>query len=145
MQMVFCYARTHALGNRSCGILLQQWKDEKVNWWDDKLVTFVNSKFLPSVLLCLPLVPALFMYSYVIPVYMSDTNTFLHFLKQEWTDYRLSWTPKNYDGIEVLRVPSAKVWLPDIVLINKWVTLTWIHQNQRDERSKIWPHFSLGP
>lgn len=38
---------------------------------------------------------------------------------QEWTDYRLSWSPKNYDGIEVLRIPSAKVWLPDIVLINK--------------------------
>lgn len=36
----------------------------------------------------------------------------------EWTDYRLSWVPKNYDGIEVLRIPSAKVWLPDIILIN---------------------------
>nr|XP_015801734.2 acetylcholine receptor subunit beta [Nothobranchius furzeri] len=36
----------------------------------------------------------------------------------EWTDYRLSWDPKQYDGIEVLRVPSGKVWLPDIVLIN---------------------------
>ncbi|XP_013876682.1 acetylcholine receptor subunit beta [Austrofundulus limnaeus] len=36
----------------------------------------------------------------------------------EWTDYRLMWKPKQYDGIQVLRVPSAKVWLPDIVLIN---------------------------
>ncbi|XP_075890119.1 acetylcholine receptor subunit beta isoform X1 [Nelusetta ayraudi] len=36
----------------------------------------------------------------------------------EWTDYRLSWVPKNYDGIEVLRIPSGKVWLPDIILIN---------------------------
>ncbi|KAF7647235.1 hypothetical protein LDENG_00175400 [Lucifuga dentata] len=36
----------------------------------------------------------------------------------EWTDYRLSWTPKEHDGIEVLRIPSGKVWLPDIVLIN---------------------------
>lgn len=36
----------------------------------------------------------------------------------EWTDYRLSWVPKNYDGIEVLRIPSVKVWLPDILLIN---------------------------
>uniref|UniRef100_H3CK45 Acetylcholine receptor subunit beta n=1 Tax=Tetraodon nigroviridis TaxID=99883 RepID=H3CK45_TETNG len=36
----------------------------------------------------------------------------------EWTDYRLSWSPKDYDGIEVLRIPSGKIWLPDIVLIN---------------------------
>ncbi|XP_017291542.1 acetylcholine receptor subunit beta [Kryptolebias marmoratus] len=36
----------------------------------------------------------------------------------EWTDYRLTWKPKQHAGIEVLRVPSGKVWLPDIVLIN---------------------------
>ncbi|XP_042368353.1 acetylcholine receptor subunit beta [Plectropomus leopardus] len=36
----------------------------------------------------------------------------------EWTDYRLSWKPKEHDGIEVMRIPSGKVWLPDIVLIN---------------------------
>ncbi|XP_074518020.1 acetylcholine receptor subunit beta [Halichoeres trimaculatus] len=36
----------------------------------------------------------------------------------EWTDYRFSWKPKDYDGIEVIRVPSSKVWLPDIWLIN---------------------------
>ncbi|XP_039515972.1 acetylcholine receptor subunit beta [Pimephales promelas] len=36
----------------------------------------------------------------------------------EWNDYRLSWNPKDYGGFDVLRIPSAKVWLPDIVLIN---------------------------
>lgn len=36
----------------------------------------------------------------------------------EWTDFRLSWKPKEHDGIEVLRIPAGKVWLPDIVLIN---------------------------
>jgi len=40
-------------------------------------------------------------------------------LLQEWNDYRLSWNPKDYGGFDVLRIPSAKVWLPDIVLINK--------------------------
>ncbi|XP_055012472.1 acetylcholine receptor subunit beta isoform X2 [Boleophthalmus pectinirostris] len=35
-----------------------------------------------------------------------------------WTDYRLQWNPKQYEGITVLRIPAAKVWLPDIVLIN---------------------------
>uniref|UniRef100_A0AAY4BN44 Acetylcholine receptor subunit beta n=1 Tax=Denticeps clupeoides TaxID=299321 RepID=A0AAY4BN44_9TELE len=36
----------------------------------------------------------------------------------EWTDYRLSWNPKDHGGLDVLRISSAKVWLPDIVLIN---------------------------
>ncbi|XP_051924019.1 acetylcholine receptor subunit beta [Hippocampus zosterae] len=36
----------------------------------------------------------------------------------EWTDYNLSWDPKEHDGIEVLRIPASKVWLPDIYLIN---------------------------
>uniref|UniRef100_A0A667ZCE3 Acetylcholine receptor subunit beta n=1 Tax=Myripristis murdjan TaxID=586833 RepID=A0A667ZCE3_9TELE len=40
------------------------------------------------------------------------------FVGLEWTDHRLSWKPKEHDGIKVLRIPSGKVWLPDIVLIN---------------------------
>ncbi|XP_005940281.1 acetylcholine receptor subunit beta isoform X2 [Pundamilia nyererei] len=40
------------------------------------------------------------------------------FVGLEWTDYRLSWKPKEHNGIQVLRIPSGKVWLPDIVLIN---------------------------
>ncbi|XP_021167209.2 acetylcholine receptor subunit beta isoform X2 [Fundulus heteroclitus] len=40
------------------------------------------------------------------------------FVGLEWTDYRLTWKPKEHEGIEVLRIPSGKMWLPDIVLIN---------------------------
>lgn len=40
---------------------------------------------------------------------------------QAWTDYRLSWNPAEHDNIQVLRIPSARVWRPDIYLINKWV------------------------
>ncbi|XP_048885323.1 acetylcholine receptor subunit beta [Brienomyrus brachyistius] len=36
----------------------------------------------------------------------------------EWVDYRFSWNPAEHDGINVLRIPAGKVWLPDIVLIN---------------------------
>uniref|UniRef100_A0A8C5FCH3 Cholinergic receptor, nicotinic, beta 1 (muscle) n=1 Tax=Gadus morhua TaxID=8049 RepID=A0A8C5FCH3_GADMO len=32
----------------------------------------------------------------------------------EWTDHRLSWKPKDHSGVDVLRIPSGKVWLPDI-------------------------------
>ncbi|XP_012686241.1 cholinergic receptor, nicotinic, beta 1 (muscle) like [Clupea harengus] len=40
------------------------------------------------------------------------------FMNMAWTDYRLSWDPKEYDDIDVLRIPPNKVWRPDIYLIN---------------------------
>ncbi|XP_033903185.1 neuronal acetylcholine receptor subunit beta-4-like [Acipenser ruthenus] len=39
-------------------------------------------------------------------------------LTQEWDDYRLSWDPSEYDGIDKLRIPIRHIWLPDIVLYN---------------------------
>ncbi|XP_036399304.1 neuronal acetylcholine receptor subunit beta-4-like [Megalops cyprinoides] len=39
-------------------------------------------------------------------------------LTQHWIDYRLSWDPSEYDGIDKLRIPSRHIWLPDIVLYN---------------------------
>ncbi|MGH0163602.1 UNVERIFIED_CONTAM: hypothetical protein FKN15_003245 [Acipenser sinensis] len=43
------------------------------------------------------------------------TNVFMNLA---WTDYRLSWNPAEHDNIQVLRIPSARVWRPDIYLIN---------------------------
>uniref|UniRef100_A0A3P9LJ47 Cholinergic receptor, nicotinic, beta 4 (neuronal) n=1 Tax=Oryzias latipes TaxID=8090 RepID=A0A3P9LJ47_ORYLA len=39
-------------------------------------------------------------------------------ITQHWVDYRLSWDPAKYEGIQKLRIPSRHVWLPDIVLYN---------------------------
>uniref|UniRef100_A0A1A8I7Q3 Cholinergic receptor, nicotinic, beta 4 (Neuronal) n=2 Tax=Nothobranchius kuhntae TaxID=321403 RepID=A0A1A8I7Q3_NOTKU len=39
-------------------------------------------------------------------------------LTQHWVDYRLSWDPARYEGIDKLRIPSRHIWLPDIVLYN---------------------------
>ncbi|NWS87875.1 ACHA6 protein, partial [Toxostoma redivivum] len=38
-----------------------------------------------------------------------------------WNDYKLRWDPKQYDGIEFVRVPADKIWKPDIVLYNNAV------------------------
>lgn len=43
----------------------------------------------------------------------------LCYLLQNWNDYRLTWDPSEYDGIDKLRIPSRHIWLPDIVLYNK--------------------------
>lgn len=46
-------------------------------------------------------------------------NSFLLFF-QMWNDYKLQWDPREYDGIEFVRVPADKIWKPDIVLYNKY-------------------------
>ncbi|NXF54213.1 ACHA6 protein, partial [Oceanites oceanicus] len=38
-----------------------------------------------------------------------------------WNDYKLRWDPREYDGIEFVRVPADKIWKPDIVLYNNAV------------------------
>ncbi|XP_036308202.1 acetylcholine receptor subunit beta [Pipistrellus kuhlii] len=40
------------------------------------------------------------------------------YLDLEWKDYRLSWDPADYEGIDLLRITAASVWLPDVVLLN---------------------------
>lgn len=40
---------------------------------------------------------------------------------QEWQDYRLTWVPEEFDGMMKVRLPSKHIWLPDVVLYNKWV------------------------
>ncbi|EPQ15470.1 Acetylcholine receptor subunit beta [Myotis brandtii] len=40
------------------------------------------------------------------------------YLDLEWNDYRLSWDPAEYEGIDLLRITAGSVWLPDVVLLN---------------------------
>uniref|UniRef100_A0A3B4WCN3 Cholinergic receptor nicotinic alpha 6 subunit n=1 Tax=Seriola lalandi dorsalis TaxID=1841481 RepID=A0A3B4WCN3_SERLL len=47
-----------------------------------------------------------------------ETNLWL---RHVWNDYKLRWAPVEYDGIEFIRVPSNKIWRPDIVLYNNAV------------------------
>ncbi|KAF0288820.1 Acetylcholine receptor subunit alpha-like [Amphibalanus amphitrite] len=37
---------------------------------------------------------------------------------QAWYDYKLTWSPDHYGGVEMLHVPSDHIWRPDIVLYN---------------------------
>ncbi|XP_029002832.1 acetylcholine receptor subunit delta isoform X2 [Betta splendens] len=39
-------------------------------------------------------------------------------IEHTWYDYRLSWNKTEFDGIQVLRLPSSMLWLPEIVLEN---------------------------
>ena len=45
-------------------------------------------------------------------------------LDQEWDDELLTWNPADFGGITRIRIPCDLIWLPDIVLYNKYVIKT---------------------
>ncbi|XP_069720598.1 acetylcholine receptor subunit delta [Phaenicophaeus curvirostris] len=49
---------------------------------------------------------------------VDETLTTNVWLEHAWTDYRLQWNKSEFGDIEVLRLPSDMVWLPEIVLEN---------------------------
>lgn len=51
-------------------------------------------------------------------------------LTKEWYDYNLKWKPHEYGGVDRLYIPSKLIWLPDIVLYNKYVTNTRIYMHE---------------
>ena len=54
-------------------------------------------------------------------------------VQQEWADYKLSWNPEDYGGVKFLHVPSQDIWLPDIVLYNKYGSAIYIVISRRSE------------
>uniref|UniRef100_A0A8C6NK12 Cholinergic receptor, nicotinic, alpha 6 n=1 Tax=Nothobranchius furzeri TaxID=105023 RepID=A0A8C6NK12_NOTFU len=55
------------------------------------------------------------------PVTVEFEVSISQLVKVIWNDYKLRWTPAEFDGIEFIRVPSNKIWRPDIVLYNNAV------------------------
>lgn len=55
--------------------------------------------------------------SFSVPCINTDDALYL----QEWQDERLIWDPNEYNGLETLRMPCDKIWLPDIVLYNRYM------------------------
>ncbi|KAM9826715.1 neuronal acetylcholine receptor subunit alpha-3 [Syngnathus typhle] len=47
-----------------------------------------------------------------------ETNLWLRHI---WNDYKLKWNPRDFGGVEFIRVPSNRIWKPDIVLYNNAV------------------------
>ena len=41
-----------------------------------------------------------------------------YFFQQNWYDYKLTWNPRDYGGVDQINVPAESIWLPDIVLYN---------------------------
>ncbi|XP_067871301.1 neuronal acetylcholine receptor subunit alpha-3-like [Heterodontus francisci] len=58
-----------------------------------------------------------------------ETNLWL---KHIWNDYKLRWDPAEYGSVKFIRVPSEKIWKPDIILYNNAVA-----DFQVDEKTKV--------
>lgn len=44
-------------------------------------------------------------------------------IRQTWHDAYLKWNKEDYDGLEVIHIPSSLVWRPDLVLYNKYIRI----------------------
>ncbi|CAF4828162.1 unnamed protein product [Pieris macdunnoughi] len=47
---------------------------------------------------------------------LSNYNRLIRPVINKWQDYKLTWDPADYGGVEMLYVPSEHIWLPDKVL-----------------------------
>ena len=57
---------------------------------------------------------------------------------QEWQDELLKWDPKDFGGIEKLLIPCDKLWLPDIVLYNRWHIALFCQDNGNNYYNSIY-------
>jgi len=48
--------------------------------------------------------------------------TFLSFQKQ-WIDEFLVWDPEEFDEVKQISIPTANIWVPDILINELWVDL----------------------
>merc|ERR1712154_36120 len=39
-------------------------------------------------------------------------------VRTSWNDFRLSWDPAQYDGLQIVRVPASSIWIPDFEVYN---------------------------
>ena len=38
-----------------------------------------------------------------------------------WEDFQLEWTPEDFGGLSITRIPIHYLWYPDIAILNRFV------------------------
>ena len=56
-------------------------------------------------------------------------KSFLQPNMQEWKDEVLNWNPADYGGIEEINIHSGYIWVPRLLLYNKYVNLLYYTRN----------------
>jgi len=39
-------------------------------------------------------------------------------LRSQWNDFRLTWDPEEYQGLEAIKIPPSRIWKPDLSVYN---------------------------
>lgn len=57
-----------------------------------------------------------------IPRGSSTVSRFIYSISppQQWSDYKMVWDPREYGGIDRIRLPSGTLWKPDVLLFNRF-------------------------
>ena len=46
-------------------------------------------------------------------------------LTQKWNAYNLRWKPEDFNNVTTINVPRHMVWVPDILMYNRYVWVSW--------------------
>lgn len=87
----------------------------------DDIFQGYNSLIRPVVNASAPPLEVMFSLALVLLINVDEKNQIMQtnvWPTMRWNDYQMRWNPTDYDGIQTIRVPPDKVWLPDIVLFN---------------------------
>lgn len=57
-------------------------------------------------------------------------------IRQTWHDAYLKWNKEDYDGLDVIHIPSSLVWRPDLVLYNKYARTSHTLTQHKHNHSK---------
>lgn len=74
------------------------------------------------------------MYNFVCVSMKDERNQVLIaylWIRQTWHDAYLKWNKEDYDGLEVIHIPSSLVWRPDLVLYNKYARMSHTHTHSQ--------------
>lgn len=44
------------------------------------------------------------------------------FILQKWNDPTLAWNPEGFGGLLKTWLPTSKIWIPDIIVFNMFVS-----------------------
>ena len=69
--------------------------------------------------------PNFFIYKFLLNRRL-DHNYFVLLPLQNWRDEFMVWNPEDYGNITNMKIASELVWMPDVVLYNKWVYMVAI-------------------
>lgn len=64
-------------------------------------------------------------------------------IRQTWHDAYLKWNKEDYDGLDVIHIPSSLVWRPDLVLYNKYAHIDEFSRNAECGQIFMLPLMSL--